>query len=401
MKVAEKPSNEKERLAALESYRLVDTLPEKDYDNITLLASAICQTPISLISIIDEKRQWFKSHKGLNVTETPRELAFCAHTILNPNEIMVVPDCRKDERFFDNPLAVNDPPHVVFYAGAPLVTPDGYTLGSLCVIDNKPNALSQSQLGALKALSNQLMNLLELRKLNYQLTETQAYLKERNENLDKFAYIAAHDIKSPLVNIISLTELIANDETITANSQTSQCISLINQSAYKLSDMVNGLLNFYRSDQSNKNQKETICLLSFLNELILLLPTKYKFNIKLPQKTSELKINKTGLQQVFLNLITNSLKYNNKEEIHIEIKYEELEELYAFTVIDNGNGIKEEDQTDIFKLFSKSSQKDRFGNYGTGIGLATVKKIIENQGGSINLESKQGVGTSITFTFIK
>ena len=400
MKIAEKPINEQDRLKALDSYRLVDTLPEKDYDDITLLASAICQTPISLISIIDEKRQWFKSHRGLDATETPRELAFCAHTILNPNEIMVVPDSRKDERFFDNPLAT-DNPFVIFYAGAPLVTPEGYTLGSLCVIDNKPNMLSESQLEALKALANQLMNLLELRKLNIQLNETQVYLRDRNENLEKFTYIAAHDIKSPLVNIISLTELIANDETLKANPTNEQCVTLINQSAHKLSDMVNGLLTFYRSDQTIKNQKEQVELHSFIKSIIQLLPKECELAIKLPEKNSVININKVAIQQVLLNILTNSIKYNDKTVANIQILFSEDSLYYSFEVIDNGVGIKPENQTDIFTLFSRSSQKDRFGNLGTGIGLATVKKIVESQGGTISLTSEYGVGTTMRFTIEK
>lgn len=175
---------EKERQIELDSYHILDTLPEKDYDEITLLASRICNTPISLISLLDDKRQWFKSHHGLGASETPKEFAFCAHAINDSTNTMIVKDSRKDERFHDNPL-VTDGPNVVFYAGVPLISENGLPLGTLCVIDNKPSDLDEWQITALKALSNQLINLLDLRKKkillerrNQGLTESIDYAKK-------------------------------------------------------------------------------------------------------------------------------------------------------------------------------------------------------------------------------
>lgn len=155
------PSNEKKRLQALLNYQILDTEAEQSFDDFTRLAAYICQTPIALISLIDEKRQWFKARLGLDVRETSRELAFCAHTIIQP-EIMIVPDATKDDRFANNEL-VTESPHIRFYAGAPLITGAGETLGTLCVIDRKPNDLSAEQLSMLTILSRQVMAQLELR----------------------------------------------------------------------------------------------------------------------------------------------------------------------------------------------------------------------------------------------
>ncbi|MBE9461546.1 PAS domain-containing protein [Dyadobacter subterraneus] len=163
-------TQENDRITALRSYDILDTLPEQDYENITQLASEICQTPIALVSLVDDKRQWFKSNYGLAARETPREYSFCAHAINNPTETFVINDSREDIRFSQNPLVTGDP-NVIFYAGTPLVDENGFALGSLCVIDNVPKQLSDSQLSALKILARQVVNLLTIRKQNKELRQ--------------------------------------------------------------------------------------------------------------------------------------------------------------------------------------------------------------------------------------
>lgn len=157
------PSNEELRLQSLIEYKSLDTPPETEFDDITRLAAMICCAPTALISFVDCDRQWFKSRLGLDVSETPRDLAFCAHTILNPNEVLIIEDATNDERFVNNKL-VTDLPQIRFYAGAPLVMPDGFALGSLCVIDYVPRSLTNEQIDALKMLARQVVTQLELRR---------------------------------------------------------------------------------------------------------------------------------------------------------------------------------------------------------------------------------------------
>ena len=155
--------NEQERLQALNSYQVLDTPPEQALDELAEIASAICDTPISLVSFIDEHRQWFKAKKGLNVDETPRQDAFCQHALHDPQQVLVVDDPLHDERFKHNPLVLGNP-HIRFYAGAPLATPQGNVLGTLCIIDNKPHHISENQKKALQLLAQKAMDYLQTRK---------------------------------------------------------------------------------------------------------------------------------------------------------------------------------------------------------------------------------------------
>ena len=160
--VAPMPVNEAARLAALQKYAILDTDPEQAFDDLTLLASYICRTPIALISLIDENRQWFKSKVGLSVSETSREVAFCSRAI-QQTDVFIVPDTLQDERFRNNPLVVSEP-GIRFYAGAPLITDEGYALGTLCVIDRTPREINPDQKEALKALSRLVLGQMEFRR---------------------------------------------------------------------------------------------------------------------------------------------------------------------------------------------------------------------------------------------
>ena len=163
------PSNEAERLAALKAYHILDTGTEQSYDDIVALAAHICRVPIAMISLVDEVRQWFKSRLGVDQQQTPREVAFCAHAILENGPFMVR-DAARDRRFAGSAL-VTGKPHIRFYAGIPLINPEGLALGTLCVVDRQPRRLSAAQLKALQALSRQVMALLELRRVSTHLAD--------------------------------------------------------------------------------------------------------------------------------------------------------------------------------------------------------------------------------------
>ena len=193
---------ERERLVALGRYRILDTEPERRFDDLVLLASQICGTPMALITLVDDSRQWFKSRLGIGVNETPRSISFCSRAIEQP-DLFVIPDTLEDRRFCDNPL-VRGEPHVRFYAGAPLITPEGHALGTLCVADRVPRDLTSDQVEALLALKRQVETQLELRR---NLIELEAALGERDAAEEAKSRLIDH-LRSALENVNRLASLV-------------------------------------------------------------------------------------------------------------------------------------------------------------------------------------------------
>jgi GAF domain-containing protein len=177
------PQNEAKRLKVLWQYEVLDTVPEELFDDLTELAARICAAPIALISLVDEKRQWFKSRVGTTVNETSRDVSFCAYAITQ-NDLFIVPDALRDKRFAKNPLVTSDP-KIRFYAGAPLITPDGHALGTLCVIDKVPRKLRLEQKEALRILARHVVSQLELRRRSRELAVARERHQEFETELEK------------------------------------------------------------------------------------------------------------------------------------------------------------------------------------------------------------------------
>ena len=206
MKPAPKPSNETERLRALEEYRILDSPPEQSYDDLVLLAAHICETPIALLSLVDEHRQWFKARTGLTAESHSREISLCAHAILKPGQLTVVEDASKDDRFQDNPL-VADSPHIRFYAATPLVTPSGCAIGTLCVIDRVARGLSDNQRSALLALGRQVMAQMELRRRMAEKDRVEEALRASELEARKLGLVASRTDNAVIItNAAGLVE---------------------------------------------------------------------------------------------------------------------------------------------------------------------------------------------------
>ncbi|MEO5889290.1 MAG: ATP-binding protein [Ferruginibacter sp.] len=412
--------NEADRITELQSYDILDSLTEQEYEEITKLASVICDVPIALISFVDKDRQWFKSHLGLHGEETLREYSFCAHAIKNGTQPFIIEDSRLDNRTKDNPLVTGDP-KIVFYAGIPLVNENGYGLGTVCVIDTKPRILSEKQLASLKILSEQVIRLLHLRKKNIQLNqfiETQVsnrtieikeqnlVLEKLNKELQAFTYVSSHDLQEPLRKIRTFISLLLEREKELLSDKGKAYLGKIDKAAVRIRALIEDLLSYTQSDKLDKVY-EDISLHEIVRE------TKIKFRDEIHEKKALLLVNAdlkprvipAQFRQLLNNLISNSLKFARENlppviEINCKLiegskfdndKLEQSKKYYHIRVIDNGIGFEDKYNDKIFEIFQRLNPSAT--EMGTGIGLPIVKKIVENHKGFISVSSVENVGT--------
>lgn len=399
MIVAALPENEVERLENLRSYSILDTVSEADFDNLVTIASEICNTSISTITLVDQNRQWFKARVGNMPPETSRTESFCAHAIHHPYEIFVVENASEDPRFFDYPNVLGDP-KIAFYAGVPLVSEEGHALGTICVIDQEPKKLTEKQEKTLKALARQTMNLLNLKKRTTKLELAQEELLEKNQQLERFALVAAHDIKSPLNVMSGLTDFVHMAYQDKMDEELKEIIGYLQNSSRKLTNMVDGILSFSKSDKMLL-QCTNINVGEFYQEMIQLFPDKNDLQFSLDKNTESITSNEIALKQIVLNLFTNAIRYNDKPIIKICLGISDEGSHYQIYVQDNGMGIEQRHFDKIFEIFSKAHSTDRNGDQGNGIGLATVKNLTQRLGGKVSVESEVKTGSRFTLTIPK
>ncbi|MCG9972516.1 sensor histidine kinase [Christiangramia crocea] len=391
------PANEEKRLESIRKLDIIDTFAEESYDSITKLASEICQTPIALITILGSEKNWFKSKLGTSIPELEREFSFCGHAILNPNELFEVPNTLEDVRFKDNPLVLPLESGVRFYAGVPILDEEGLPLGTLCVLDSKEHHLTENQKSSLKSLAKQVELLFEYRRKNQALEKMKNDLDENNRILREFASTVSHDLKMPLANMIITADILKAKYSDKLDDDGVNYLNYLKHSGLTLSEYINGLLDYYSSSSLHEDTHQEFFLNDLLEDIIDLLQIDQNCEINLPDNNLKIFGNSAALGQIFMNLISNSIKYNNSEKIIIELDCTENREFYNFSIRDNGIGIPKEKQNNIFELFTTAADRDRHGKKGHGIGLSTVKKLIGSLGGNITITSEEDKGTHFEF----
>ncbi|SEA45528.1 GAF domain-containing sensor histidine kinase [Pedobacter hartonius] len=384
---------EAQRLGALDTYDIFDTESEQEFDDLASLASTICEVPIALITFIGADRQTFKSHFGTDLKENRRDMSFCNHAIASSDDIMMVPDASLDARFSDNPV-VTGVTQISFYAGVPIINEDGFALGTICVYDQKANSLSPNQVNALKSLAKQVMDKLELRRKIRQLEKTNHNLLNSNVLIQKFASMAAHDIKNPLSNVLLGSQALK----IRYEKQLYEgCLKLIDlniSSTQNLLQLVDEMLEYSKSPSSLLANKRQFSLNGLLKKIINMQIIPKGIKISIPEEKYEIYTSLIAFDQIILNLLNNAIRYNDKEEGLIDIRFEQDDEYYKLEIEDNGIGIPAEYHEKIFTSNFTLGQTDRNQQKGTGIGLSTVKDLVTALNGSIDVTSAPGTGST-------
>jgi len=413
MKATDLPSDETGRLQALLAYNILDTPAEKDFDDIVKLASEICQTPISLLSLVDYDRQWFKAKTGLENEELPRETSFCAHAILQDTPFLIT-DALTDERFRDNPL-VQCEPYMRSYAAIPLINPDGYRLGTLCVIDRVPRQITEQQVFSLQLLARQVIQQLEIRLKNQQLAVAAQTLQTQNQQLSdlnqqleganqlhsRFLSIISHDVRTP-INLLRGFLPLLNDEDISPSEQQ----KIIDKLAVVLASTDELLTNLVHWTSRQIKGRFIAFSIIDLSELVenelgkLAIPATHKYNLLINSVPSlTVWADRDMLRFILRNLLSNANKYTSGGTI--EVHCQDAGDQLLIAVKDSGQGMTRQQQEKLFNWHEKNSQPGTNGEHGSGVGLLLCRDFIEDLQGKLWIESEPDKGTTFFFTLSK
>ncbi|RYY04577.1 MAG: GAF domain-containing sensor histidine kinase [Gammaproteobacteria bacterium] len=410
--------DEAERLASLLQLDVLDSAPEQEFDDIVTLANAICGTPIALISLVDNKRQWFKARTGLDVQETHRDYAFCAHAILEKDDMLIVNDATKDSRFSESPLVLGEP-NIRFYAGAPIINVDGQPLGTVCVIDTLARSLTQNQYDALTALARQCAALFQLRKINLQDKKLYKELNDKvivalsnnddasrklqqNERLNSLGHLVSgivHDFNN-ILNVITIGfTLIQNklDKPDQINTLAKSGLVAANKGAKLVAQLL-------KLSSDSLPDSAPICVDSQMNELDDILRkaagSGVSIDMTLDAKGSAVFCSEIQFSSAIINLVVNARDaLNGMGNIWIRTAIENIEKIADISdgkyivvkIKDNGPGISPEIAQKIFEPFFSTKSADK----GTGLGLAQVYSFALSASGMVKVMSEEGKGTSI------
>jgi signal transduction histidine kinase len=400
------PENEQQRLAELYSYEILDTPADEDFDDVVHLASTICHTPLSDITLIDAERQWFKARNIAGPSENSRDVSFCAYTILQ-EDVFVVSDATQDERFFSNPL-VNGDPHIRFYAGVPLVSPNGYSLGALCVLDKKPGTLDEDQRIALRFLGKQVMKLLELHRQNRELRRyilNEQVLRKELERITEaqkmMISVIAHDVRGPIHSLKTVLNLFQDDGLEISDVQS--LIPLASRDMDGTLELLDNIVDWGVLEmQQGPPESEAFPVYPLVERLRPLFEQRLrdKDNILVNEIPKKLGIHADPnvLQFILRNLVDNAGKFTTGGEVTVggAIVPGVPTDIVRIFVRDTGKGMPAHVADQLFKPGFRYTSKGTKDEKGSGLGLRLCAQFMDRLGGRIFANSVEGRGSTIT-----
>ncbi|MEX0944118.1 MAG: GAF domain-containing sensor histidine kinase [Balneolaceae bacterium] len=385
-------SEKRKRLNALYRYETLDHIPEQDpvFDRLAALAAQICNVPISYIKLITDDKQYVKASYGIERDDKPGSLGICQYTILQ-DDILEIRDSYDHELFKKNPK-LHGQKNLRFYAGVPLITPDGFKIGTLCLIDTKPGVLSDSQKEALRTLADEIMS-------RYELNLTRNELKKKNDEKDELIKIVSHDIRNPLAGIISYSELLKEE---LKDEYFLEMVGNIEKGSESILSIINLMLDSeYVRNQAFIIRNEKVDAEEVTSNVIelykkMVLRKDQKLDIRM-DKQIKANLDSDKWKQIVGNLLNNAIRFTDRGgtiSVHLT-KTETTKTLLELTITDTGIGIPEQILDDIYSGKESIIRKDTEGKKSSGFGMFLSKKYVSLMKGMINITSKVDVGTEI------
>ncbi|GAB3076684.1 sensor histidine kinase [Pedococcus soli] len=380
------------RREAIEEYEVVGRPAEPDLQRLVELAAAVCDVPTAVINIIDDRQQHQIAAIGLSAAVCSREDSMCARVLHDP-QLVAVPDASLDERFADNPFVTGVIANVRFYASSPLVTPAGVPIGTLCVFDDVPRRLSVAAGKALGVLAEQVVDVLELRRLTRELARS-------NEQLTQFAGQVSHDLRNPLAALTGFLELAADSPELADAPDAAELLARAESSAARMTAMIGDLLDFARIGGGGRKglvdlQGEADAVLEDLSAQIADAGADVRVE-GLPKVSGDA----TLLRALLQNLVANAVKFSaaaGTGQPVVRVGAEHITGGWRVTVDDNGPGVPEQDRDRVFELLARGDDKQDVE--GLGIGLSTCRRIVQSHGGRIGIVDSELGGASVWVSF--
>ncbi|GIF12159.1 GAF domain-containing sensor histidine kinase [Actinoplanes teichomyceticus] len=385
---------EQERLAALHGYEVLDTPAESDFDDIVALAAQLCDKPIAMISLLDENRQWFKARIGVDRCESARQGSICTYA-MHGDGLLQIPDARDDPRFAGG-ATVTGPPYIRFYAGAPLITPQGRPLGTLCVAAPEPGALTAAQQRGLLALARHVVNHLELRKYARERHDIQVRLRDAERIKDEFIARVNHELRTPLTSIHGYLEMLG-DPALPSDARDG-FLQRVQRNSDRLLSVVDDMLLAAQVSAGSRDFVRTPADLAALARAAVagnrpLAEAKGLTMVAEAEEPVFADVDAGRMGQALERLILNAVKFTERGTITVTAT--ERAGTAVLRVRDTGIGISRQDQFRVLAPFRRAADAERAEVPGIGLGLSIVKAIAEGHDGTVRIESTPGEGSTV------